>query len=98
MKKGVLTKEDEEKLLESFRGNPEEIDKDVSLSWDGKNLLLRLPKDIAEYFGVNKDNRFEKKVKFIVRQQRDGKVIKEFDIIDRIEPKREVKKGGKKEK
>lgn len=97
MKKGVLTKEDNVKILESLRGNPEEIDKNVSLSWDGKNLLLRLPKDIAEYFGVNNENRFEKKVRFIVRQKKDGTTIKEFDIINRTEPKREVKKGGKKE-
>lgn len=90
MNKGVLSKEDEVKFLGAFNAIPEKIDREVSLSWDGKNLLIRLPKDIAEYLGVNDKNRFKKKIKFVI-EEKGGVVIKTFDAVDRTEPKRETK-------
>ena len=62
-----LTKKEEEKLLRSLKEG-ESIEKEVSISWDGINLFLRLPKEIATFLGVNKDNRFERNMKFIVKE------------------------------
>ncbi len=94
---GELTKKEEERLL-SHIGDGEIIEREVALSWDGKNLVLRLPKDIADYFQVNENNRFTKNVKFLV-EEKEGKIIKEFDIVNRTKPKREItKQDGSKEK
>lgn len=86
----VLTKEEEEKLLSHISGG-EIIEREVALSWDGKNLFLRFPKDVADYFQVNEKNRFTKNIKFMV-EEKEGKIIKEFDVVDRTKPKREIKK------
>lgn len=94
---GVLTKEEKKRLLSQISAG-ERIEKEVALSWDGKNLFIRFPKDIADYFELNEKNRFTKYIKFIV-EEKEGKIIKTFDIVDRTKPKREIKKkDAKKEK
>ncbi len=86
----VLTKKEEERLISNIESG-ERIEKEVSFSWDGKNLILRFPKDLADYFDVNKDNRFKKNMKFIV-EETDGKVTQNFNVVDRTKPKRITKK------
>lgn len=96
---GVLTENEQNKLISNVE-HGEKIEKDVSLSWDGKNLILRFPKDIAEYFGIYEKNRFTKSIKFIV-EEIDGKIRKSFDVIERTKPKREIKlrkENGKEKK
>lgn len=82
----VLTKEEKDRLISKI-GYGERIEKEVALSWDGKNLVLRFPKDIADYFNVNKDNRFKKSVKFIV-EEKDSEITTKFEVIDRIKPRK----------
>lgn len=68
------------------------------IGWDGSNLVIRLPKDIASYLNVTKENRFKKSIKFIIKAK-DEEVEKRFDIIERTKPKRIFKKkNAKKEK
>ncbi len=49
------------------------IEKISTLSSDGKNLLLRVPKDIREHFFLEKGD----KIKFVVNES--GKIF--FDIL-----------------
>lgn len=93
-KKNVLTKEEEEELLGSVSGK-EEIIKESSISWDGLNLLVRIPKEIAKYLGLDEKNRFEKNLKFVITEE-NGKVEKRFDVVERLKPKRSFRKNGKK--
>lgn len=90
---GVLTKEDAKKLFSGTNHN-ETIEKEASISWDGRNILVRIPKEISEYLNLNKENRFEKNIKFMINIKRDS-VEKSFDIINRSKPKRKVKKWKK---
>ncbi len=87
---GVLTKKEKERLFSQIESN-EKIEREVSLSWDGKNLIVRFPRDIADYLDVNEKNRFEKNLKFIV-EEKDGKIDQRFEIVERTTPKRKVKK------
>jgi hypothetical protein len=86
----VLTEKEKKKLLGEIH-REEVIEKDVSFSWDGKNLFVRFPKDIADYFGVNKENRFKKSLKFLVREF-EGEVTNTFEILKRDHGKRKIKK------
>lgn len=90
-----LSKKDEEELLKSAFGEKELIEKEVSLSWDGKNLIVRVPKEISDYLNLNKENRFKKKMKFSIIEKEEG-VIKSFEVVDREKPKRRTKKDGTK--
>ena len=82
----VLTKNEKEALIEELN-NHEVIEKTVSLSWDGTNLLLRIPKEIAEYIGANKDNRFRKSLMFRIEESEKG-VTQEFKLVDRKNEKK----------
>lgn len=87
----VLTKTEEERLLREI--NQEEvIEKEVAFSWDGKNLIVRFPKEIADYLKVNKNNRFKKNLKFLVREK-EGIIKKEFEVVERKNGKRKKKKN-----
>ncbi|MEK6933839.1 MAG: hypothetical protein AABW75_03115 [Nanoarchaeota archaeon] len=78
----VLTKEEKKRLLQNLEDTVEHIEKEVAFSWDGTNLLVRFPKEIAEYFKIDKHNRFMKKLKFIV-ENKEGVIKKEFEIVER---------------
>ncbi len=78
---GALTKREEEKLFEEMQ-REEVIEKEVSFSWDGKNLVVRFPKEIAETLKVTKENRKLKKLKFTIKVDGD-KATKEFSIINK---------------
>ena len=86
----VLSKDEEKKLLNSL-DDTEVIEQSTSISWDGNNLILRLPKEISDYLGLNKANRFTKKILFRITEAR-GDVKREFEVIERKEPKRKTKK------
>ena len=80
-KEEELTEEEEDKLLSKMHLQ-ELIEKEVAISYDGTNLLVRFPKEIAEFLGVNPDNRFENSLKFIVKEK-DGEITKSFDIVEK---------------
>ena len=40
------------------------IQKDAKLSWDGRQLMVRIPLEITNEMGINKDNKNEFKVHF----------------------------------
>ena len=88
-KKSVLSKKEKEVLLGQFAPK-EEIEVDTAISWDGASLLVRIPKDIADYFGINKKNRKKKRMKFFVKEEK-GEIIKKFDIINKNEKKKSSK-------
>ena len=90
-----LTKREEEELLKSALGEREIIEKDVSLSWDGKNLMVRIPKEISDYLNLNKENRFKKKIRFSIIEKSEG-VIQSFEVADRDQPRRKIRKDGNK--
>lgn len=77
----VLTKKDEEKLLKEI-DEEEVIEKEVAFSWDGKNLIVRFPKELADYLEVNKDNRFEKKLRLVLKEKH-GEIETKFEVCDR---------------
>ncbi len=93
----VLEKGEEEELLKGLK-KEETIKKEVSFSWDGSNLIVRFPKEIADFLNLNKENRFEKSIRFTVNQKEDGTIEKTFDIVDRQKPIRKMKNATKKEK
>ena len=92
----VLTKKEKERLLAHI-SDGEIIEKEVAISWDGKNLFLRFPKEMADYLDINEKNRFTKNIKFIV-EEKDGEIIKKFEVVDRTKPKRETKNKDDNEK
>ena len=91
---GVLTEKDDLEVLKEIEGT-ERIDLSSSLSWDGKNLLIRIPKEVSDFLKINKKNRFKKKFRFII-EEKDGKIERSFEITDREEPKRKIKKKNDK--
>ena len=93
----VRDKREVEKLLKEQLSLQENIEKIASINWDGKNFLIRIPKEIAWASGLNEENVFKKEIKFQVIIDKTSKIInKSFDIIDRNRPKREVKKHDRK--
>lgn len=91
--KSVLNKKEEDELLGSAVGK-EEIVKDSSISWDGLNLLVRIPKEIARYLDINEGDRFKKNLRFIITEE-NGKIEKRFEIIERTNPRRRSKNDKK---
>ncbi len=90
----VLKKQEARELLSSL-DDSEVIEREVSISWDKRNLLVRIPKEICGYLGLNEKNRFEKNILFSI-VEKDKKVVKTFDVVDRSTPKK--KHGNKKTK
>lgn len=85
---GALKKEEEERLFQELQ-KKEVIERFASFSWDGKNLVIRFPKEIADTLGVNKENRKEKKLRLLVKIDND-KIETEFSVVE--------KENGKKNK
>jgi hypothetical protein len=93
MTKNVRISEDiEEFLKKDFSKNEEALEKSASINWDGKNFLIRIPKDISRMVGLTEKNVLEKKILFTIKVDKNGNESKTFDIIKREEPKRETKK------
>lgn len=90
----VLTKKEEEEILSELKEG-EVIEQEVAISWDGRNLLTRFPKEIADFLGITEENRFKKNIKFIV-EEINGKVKKRFEVVERKNGKRKEKKKDNK--
>lgn len=93
MNKDVHIPEDiEDFLKKDLSRNDEVIEKTASINWDGKNFLIRIPKDISRMVGLTEKNVLEKKILFTIKVDKNGNESKTFDIIKREEPKRVFKK------
>lgn len=64
----------------------ETIEKINNINSDGRNLLVRIPKEIADYFGIRKGD----KIKFLVKIEKDKPKKLEVEIIKNV--KRRQKK------
>lgn len=79
--KSVLLKTEKEKLLKVV--NPyEKIEKKANISSDGKNFVIRIPKEVADYLGITKENKNKKAIKFIIKEEND-KINKTFEVTER---------------
>lgn len=89
---GVL-KEDEIKKLISEVVRGEVIEKESAISWDGRNLIIRIPREIADFLEINEKNRFEKNFKFKITANED-EIKQEFNIVSRTKPIKEKKQNA----
>jgi hypothetical protein len=55
------------------------IDKSAKIQYDGKQFLVRIPKEISEFYGINKEKKL--KFRFIVEPIVEGKGKNFFEII-----------------
>ncbi len=74
----AITKEELEKLISV----EPKIEKVATLSSDGKNLLMRIPKDVRDYFGLRKGTR----VRFLVENK--NKILLEILKADERKKKK----------
>ncbi len=96
-KEEVLSLEDSKFIKKSLEEG-EIIEREVNFSWDGSNLLVRIPKEISQFLNLTKDNRFEYSLKFKIKGFPENSV-NTFEIIKRTTPKKLIKKkNGKKRK
>lgn len=51
-------------IEEAIQQKHYKIEKNVTLSCDGKQFMIRIPKDISSEMGITKENKGEFKVKF----------------------------------
>jgi hypothetical protein len=49
-------------ILEALSEKPHVIEKKVRLSWDGKQFILRIPKEITEEMNITKESQIQFKV------------------------------------
>ncbi|MEK6927097.1 MAG: hypothetical protein AABX11_01560 [Nanoarchaeota archaeon] len=92
----VLNKE-EEKAFRKYVTNEDCIQKESSLSWDGSNLIVRIPKEMAEYLDLTEKNRFTKSILFKIKEK-EGQIIKTFEVIDRTKQRKIRKEKHDKQK
>ena len=53
-----------DEIREVIEVEPYIIEKDAKLSWDGRQFIVRVPSDIANEIGINKENKKDFKVHF----------------------------------
>jgi len=88
----VLKEEEMRELLKGVN-NEEVLEKESAISWDGRNLIIRIPREITDFFNIDEHNRFQKSFKFKITSN-EKQTIREFDIVERTKPKKENKKNG----
>lgn len=88
----VLKTEEIQKLISEVN-REEVIEKESAISWDGRNLIIRIPREIADYLKLDEKNRFEKNFKFkITSGEKETK--QEFEIVQRTKPIKEKKQNA----
>ena len=90
--KNVLKLDEIAELLKGIGGS-DRLEKESAISWDGRNLIIRIPREIADVLKINEKNRFKKNFKFII-DEKDGKRIQSFEITDRNKPIKEKNKNA----
>ena len=51
-------------ISEAIEPEQYKIQKDVKLSWDGRQIMVRIPLEITNEMGINKENKSEFRVRF----------------------------------
>ena len=90
--KNVLKREEITELLKDLKGS-ETLEKESAISWDGRNLIIRVPREIADYLKINEKNRLQKSFKFII-EDNNGERTQKFEIVERTKPIKKKKKNG----
>jgi len=88
----VLKNEEIKELLKSVSGS-ENLEKESAISWDGRNLIIRIPKEIADKLKLDEKNRLEKSFKFNI-EDKEGQRVQSFEIVERTKPIRRNKNGN----
>lgn len=83
----LLKRNEIRELLKEVSGT-DKFEKESAISWDNRNLIIRIPKEITDILGINEANRFKKNFKFII-DEKDGKKIYSFEIVERTKPPKE---------
>ena len=91
-KNNVLRIDEISELLKGISGS-DKLEKESAISWDGRNLIIRIPREISDILKINEENRFKKNFKFII-DEKDGKRIQSFEITDRNKPIKEKNKNA----
>ncbi len=89
--KNVLKPYEITELLKAVGGS-DKLEKESAISWDGRNLIIRIPKEIAEILDINEKNRFKKNFKFLI-DEKEGKRTLTFEITQRTKPIKEKTKN-----
>jgi hypothetical protein len=79
-------------LLKGVSGS-DRLEKESAISWDGRNLIIRIPREVTDILKINEKNRFKKNFKFII-DQKEGKRIQLFEITERTKPIKEKTKNA----
>ncbi len=85
-----LLKKDELAALLKEVSSPDKLEKESAISWDSRNLVIRIPKEIAEVLNINEKNRFKKSFKFVI-EEKNGEKVQSFIITERSKPRKKVK-------
>ena len=93
-KKEVLTKKEKEEIKGIIEAH-ELIEKEAVLSWDGSNLFLRVPREIADYLELKEEDRFNKSILLSIKGYPDGKTEQTFRVIKRRRKIRKKKNANK---
>ena len=80
----LLKREEIAELLKGISGS-DRLEKESAISWDSRNLIIRIPKEIVDILRINKDNRFKKNFRFVI-DEKEGKRIQTFEITERTKP------------
>ncbi len=91
MIKEVLNKKEVEEI-KSLVDQKEVIEREVALLWDGSNIMVKFPKEISKFLGLNEKNRMNKSLLLRIKENPDGGIDKSFEIIQRIK-KRKIRNG-----
>ena len=73
-----------EEIEEAVKPKPYETEKEVKLSWDGKQFLIRIPSEITDEMGITKENRKNFKVRFKLIKQSPGSEEETHVIMELI--------------
>ena len=73
------------KTLDAITTSQYEIDKEGKLTWDGKQFIVRIPKEVSLEMGIKEGEH----IKFII--------LKKFGATDKPELHIELKRNGKEE-
>ena len=93
MKDKSLLKVGEISELLKAISNSDRLEKESAISWDGRNLIIRIPREVSDVLRINEKNRFKRNFKFII-DQKEGKRIQGFEITERTKPIKEKTKNA----
>lgn len=76
MKKEKRTKEKRELLKEEMKPKVDII-KEASILYDGRQFLIKIPREISRFYNIKKKDKF----RFVIKPTAKGEGINKFEII-----------------